>query len=164
MANSSLTSTPTSSNKRSGAAKYLIPIALVVILVGALIGLRVASTASSPARPAAMPTNPAIEDRYGIRISMVGATADGGLVDFRFVVVNPDKALAMLQDEAQLPVIVTENTGTLINSATLMVAKHDLTPGGTYFLLYRNTQGAIKHGTPVTVKFGDLKLEHVIAQ
>jgi hypothetical protein len=163
MADSSITSTPTSS-KRPGATRFLIPIALVVILVAALVGLRAATSSSGAARSAAMPTNPAIEDRYGIRISMVGATADGGLVDFRFVVVDPDKALAMLQDESKLPVMVAEDSGTLVNSTALMVAKHDLNPGGTYFLLYRNTQGAIKHGTPVTVKFGDLKLEHVMAQ
>jgi hypothetical protein len=164
MTNSPLTSTPTSS-KRPGAAKYLILIALgAILVVGALIGLRAVTTSSSAAHTAAMPTNPTIEDQYGIRINMVGATADGGLVDFRFVVVDPDKALAMLQDESKLPVMVAEDSGTLVNSATLMIAKHDLNPGGTYFLLYRNTQGAIKHGTPVTVKFGDLKLEHVIAQ
>lgn len=163
MADSSIPSTPASS-KRSGAAKYLIPLALVVILVGALIGVRAVTTSSGAARSAAMPTSPAIEDRYGVRISMVGATADGGLVDFRFVVVDPDKALAMLQDESKLPVMVAEDSGTLVNSAALMIAKHALNPGATYFLLYRNTQGALKHGTPITVKFGDLKLEHVMVQ
>jgi hypothetical protein len=45
-----------------------------------------------------------------------------------------------------------------------MAAKHDLAPGRTYFLLYRNTHGAIKPGSAVTVKFGDLSLEHVVAK
>jgi hypothetical protein len=119
-----------------------------------------AGPAAKPATGAQMPTNPAIEERWGIRVKQIGVSADGGLVDFRFVVVDPDKALTMMTDEKNLPVLVTEDNGKLVNSAALMPSKHALTPGQTYFLLYRNAQGAIKHDSSVTVVFGDLKLEH----
>jgi hypothetical protein len=80
-------------------------------------------------------------------------------------VLDPDKALTMMQDVNNLPVLVAENKNAWINSAALMSAKHNLKPGITYFLLYRNTGGAIKPGTPITVYFNeDLKLEHVMAK
>jgi hypothetical protein len=52
----------------------------------------------------------------------------------------------------------------LVNSYALHGLAHNLTPGLTYFILYRNTRGAIKPGGLVTVKFGDLQLEHVPVQ
>jgi hypothetical protein len=111
-----------------------------------------------------LPTSPEIEQKWGIRITQVGVTADGGMVDFRYIVLDPTKAHAMIADVERLPVLITEDSKTLVNSAALMDPKHDLTAGRTYFLLYRNTHGAIQSGTPVTVKIGDLLLEHVIAK
>ena len=111
-----------------------------------------------------MPISPAIEAQWGIRVTQIGVTADGGMIDFRYIVLDPDKALAMQQDVNKLPVMIAEDSGTLVNSTALMTAKHTLNPGGTYFLLYRNTKGAIKPGTSVTIKLGDLMLEHVVAK
>jgi hypothetical protein len=142
--------------------------AIVPILLLALAGGYAFGRGWFMARPAprstAMPINPAIEDKWGVRVTQIGVTADGGLVDFRYLVLDPDKALAMLQDVNNLPVLVAEDGGQLVNSAAMMAQKHNLNPGSTYFLLYRNTQGAIKPGGAVTVKFGDLQLEHVVAK
>ncbi len=149
---------------RSLVLKFSIPIVIIALALGAFVVLRAHPIGSVAATPASVPTNAAIEDRWGLRVSMVGATADGGLVDFRFVVLDPDKVSVMLQDENSLPTMVAEDSGTLINSTALMAHRHDFNAGETYFLLYRNTEGAIKEGTPVTVKFGDLKLEHIVAQ
>jgi hypothetical protein len=141
----------------------LLPVVLVVVGVAAFLLAR-----SWPATPAPIgnttPISPAIEEQWGVRITQVGVTADGGLVDFRYIVLDPDKALAMLQDEKTLPTLVTEESGAIVNSAALMAHKHELVAGRTYFLLYRNTKGAIKSGTPVTVKIGELRLEHVVAK
>jgi hypothetical protein len=142
----------------------LLPIVLIIVGVATFLLAR-GWPAPHPLPIAnVMPINPAIEDRWGVRVSQVGVTADGGLVDFRFVVLNSDKALAMLDDLKNTPVLVVEDSGEIVNSTALMAHKHTLNPGETYFLLYRNTHGAIKSGTPVTVKFGELSLEHVIAK
>ena len=142
----------------------LLPVALVAIGVGAFL-LGRGWTAAHPAPiGAALPVNPLIEQQWGVRVTQIGVTADGGMVDFRYIVIDPDKALAMQQDVNKLPVLVAEDSGTLVNSASLMGVKHTLKPGETYFLLYRNTKGAIKSGTPVTIKFGDLSLEHMVAK
>jgi hypothetical protein len=142
----------------------LLPLVLIVVGVAAFLLARGWPVSSRMPAAEIMPTNPAIEAQWGIRITQIGVTADGGLVDFRYLVIDPDKALAMLQDEQALPTLTAEDSGQLVNSAALMAAKHDLAAGRTYFLLYRNTKGAIKRGTPVTVKVGDLRLEHIVAK
>ncbi|MBI5030108.1 MAG: hypothetical protein HZB51_06240 [Chloroflexi bacterium] len=150
----------------------LIVLPLVVLI--ALLGLYFASHVFTASSPTALtpPTNPVIEERWGVRVTQIGVTADGGLVDVRFVVIDPDKALAMMQEEKNLPVLVAEESNALVNSAAMMSARHTLQPGRTYFLLYRNTRSAIKPGAQVSVFFRDplsndgktIRLEHFIAQ
>ncbi len=134
-----------------------------VALIGALLGWRLWLAPRPAPGPPAMPTSVAIEERWGIRISQIAVTADGGLVDVRYIVLDPDKALAMVQDVRNLPVLIASN-GQVVNSAAMMAAKHNFAPGRTYFLLYRNTNGAIRPGDEVTLIFRDVRLEHVIAQ
>lgn len=138
--------------------------ASLVLLFAALLAIS-ASLRSVPPTPAAFPTNPQVEAQWGIRPTLVAATADGGLVDFRFVVLDPEKASLLLGTEANLPVLRTEDRGTLVNSAAAMAGgRHDYNAGQTYFLLYRNTNGAIRPGTPLSILFGDLRIEHVVAR
>ncbi len=138
-------------------AGSLLLLAIVLFTFTALRG--------TPPSSSVFPTNPQIESRWGIRPTMVAATADGGLVDFRFIVIDPEKAAALMGTVDNLPVMRTEDTGVLVNSAAAMAGdRHNYTAGQTYFLLYRNTQGAIRSGTAVTIIFGDLKIDHVIAR
>jgi hypothetical protein len=144
-------------------------VAAVVCIVAALAVLKPwsnsATQVASIPMSVKMPANPAIEEKWGIRISQIGVTADGGLVDFRFVVIDPQKAANMMQDEKNLPVLVPTGSSKIVNSASLMTAKHDLNPGQTYFLLYRNTGGAIKHNSYVNVIFDEkLQLESAIVR
>jgi hypothetical protein len=135
-------------------------VALFLIAAAAFAALRPSSPVS-----AEVPTSADIEAKWGVRPIMVAATADGGLVDFRFIALDPEKVAALMIDVKNLPVLVAEDTGTLINSTAAMAGdKHTFNAGGTYFMLYRNTNGAIRPGTPVTIAFGDLKIQHVIAR
>jgi hypothetical protein len=138
-----------------------LAIAVAILLAAALaIALRPAPTGSTTPQ-----TNADIEAKWGIRPTMVAATADGGLVDFRFIVLDTNKVFALMSAVENLPVLVAEDSGTIVNSTTPMGGeRHTFNTGGTYFLLYRNTNGAIRAGTPVTIRFGDLKIEHVTAQ
>jgi hypothetical protein len=110
-----------------------------------------------------IPVNPAIEEQFGVRVSRVAAIADGGLVDVRFIVLDPDKALTTMEELSRVPLLIDEESGALVRSAALMNPTHDLAPGRTSYMLYRNTRGVIENGDLVTLKFGDLRLEHVRA-
>ncbi len=134
-----------------------LALAMAVVLFGPL--------RSAPITSTAMPTNPQVEAKWGIRPTQVAMTADGGLVDFRFIVLDPDKAASLLNDSSTLPVLRTEDTGAIVASAASMGGEqHTFNAGLTYFILYRNAGGAIRPGTPVTILFGDLKIEHVTAR
>lgn len=133
---------------------------LIGLAACAAAGLLALRLGSGPL-PATTPINPEIEARWGIRITQVGVTADGGLIDVRYIVLDADKALGLLTEESNFPVLVDEGSGHLIRSAALMTAKHNVAAGNTSFMLYRNTRGWLAAGGRVTIRFDDLRLEHV---
>jgi len=131
-------------------------IALVVLTTGFLRG---GSTTLAP-----VPLSADIEAKWGIRVTQVAVTADGGLVELRFVVLDSEKASAMMNSVNNLPVMHPDGTNLLVNSAAQMSEHSVLTAGQTYFLLYRNTSGVVKRGASLTIAFGDLHIDHVIAR
>lgn len=147
---------------------YLKPLLFAALFLFALAGAyaawRFLPAGQTTAVQTTTPLNPAIEERWGIRITQIGVTADGGLIDMRYLIIDPDKALAMVSETETMPVLIAEESDTLINSAAAMNHKNEFNAGQTYFFLYRNTNGAIRRGGAVTVRIGDLLLEHVIAR
>lgn len=138
----------------------IVLLAALALGAGVAFGLLRTSSGAST-----MPTNSAIEETWGVRITQVAPTADDGLVDFRFLVLDADKASAMVSDPSRLPILRIEGGDGVVFSAASMAAKHDLGVGRTYFVLYRNAGGAIQRGTRVTVVFPDgLELDHVVAR
>jgi hypothetical protein len=120
-----------------------------------------------------------LEREFGLRIDLLGVSAGGGLIDFRFTVLEPEKATRLLarspaessSENAQparkghtLPVLFVEDSNTLIEPRGSM--SHDqmsLTAGTTYFILYPNPGGKIQDGTPVSIVLGGVRVEHVTA-
>lgn len=164
MNSSSLALKPQRLRAALASPKYRLVGALMLIVLVSLIGWRVWAATQLPAPyNAAKPVDAAaLEAQWGIRITLVGASADGGLVDFRYIVIDPDKAMAML--DANKPVIIAEDSKTVISNSTSSEHRQALSPGQTQILLYLNARGAIKPGTPVTVVIGDVRLEHIIAR
>jgi len=106
----------------------------------------------------------AIEDQYGIRITMIGVTAGGGALDFRFQVVDPDKASVYLHGPTEeLPLLIAEDSGARIEAP---VHQHTMTYqyGIVYYMLYGNPNGVVQPGSKVTAVFGDLRLRHIVAR
>lgn len=105
----------------------------------------------------------AIEERYGIRITMLAVTAGGGAVDFRFQVVDPDKASVYLHGTEDLPVLIVEGSGARIeapNHAHTTAYQY----GIVYYMLYGNPRSVIRPGTKVTAVLGDLRLRHIVVR
>jgi hypothetical protein len=143
----------------------LLPISIVVLVaVVSLTAFRYLRNVNQEAQAAKIAEKQAtelaaIEDRWGIRILQVTATADGGLVDLRYQITDPNKAIFLYDDIGNFPKLVTEDGGVEIAINNLS-HEHDLEFGRTYFVLYRNVVGAVKPGGLVTVSVGDLSLEH----
>ena len=142
-------------------------IALVVLLVVGGVGartwwperkadIRAGTTLVTPEQMAAL---------YGIDVTLIGVTAAGGLIDFRYQVVDPDKASGVLHDASLAPILVVEDTGaTLVLSTPPHHHAIELQLGGTYYFLIANAHNAIHDGSLVTLVIGDARLEHIVAR
>jgi hypothetical protein len=135
----------------------------VLLLAGAFFWQQqpMPEPATFAGRLAAMPVSSAIEATYGVRIAQVALTADGGLVDLRYTVIDPDKAGLMTDSLEHLPVIVAHNGSALTQRGAAHRHGQNLQAGTSYFLLYTNTQNALRPGDKVLVRVGELTLADV---
>jgi hypothetical protein len=153
------------SMRAPGWRRLAIP-AAIVFLLALLIWMIISrnpATAGQP--PAADPQAiAAFEAATGLRLSHVAVIGGGGLIDVRYQVIDPDKALIVF-DREQRPTIVDEATGTAA-STPWMDHSHaaSLRAGQSYYLVLSNPGGVIKPGRAVSVVIGDLRLEHVTVQ
>jgi hypothetical protein len=111
-------------------------------------------------------TNDQLEAQYGVRVTLIAVTAQGGIVDFRYKVSDPAKAAPLLHDPANTPVLTAVDSG-LTLSGTQMSRHHrqkGMKRGAVPFTFYPNVRGAVKSGTPVSVAFGKIKVEPIVAQ
>jgi hypothetical protein len=155
-----------SSESRTPKRRWAV-IGLVAVLVIGIVG----AWALWPARGedvragTTVVTNDGMAAKYGIDITMIGVTAAGGMVDFRYQVVDPDKADQVVHDLDLFPKMVNEETGaTLVLRSLPHSHNQRLDLGGNYFFLVPNANNAVRPGDSVTLVIGDLRLEHVIAE
>jgi hypothetical protein len=101
----------------------------------------------------------------GVNVTLLGVTGGGGMIEFRYQVLDPDKASRLVHDDALRPVLVVEDTGaTLVMSSRPHGHQAELKLGGSYFFLLANANNAIREGSKVTIVVGDVRLEHVAAR
>jgi hypothetical protein len=113
----------------------------------------------------------ALQERWGVEIVGIRRTAADYMLNFRYRVTDPDKAL-MLFDRKIKPYLIDQTSG-----ATFMVpsppkigplrqATRNSGPlaGKTYFIFFANPGKSIKAGDKVTVVIGDFKIENLAVQ
>jgi hypothetical protein len=101
----------------------------------------------------------AIADEWGIRFVHVAVLADGGLLEMRFQIVNPDRVALMFEDLEFVPWMIDEDTGTEIRLNNLPHS-HDIPAGLNEFIIFRNISGVVEPGDLLTLVVGELRLEH----
>jgi hypothetical protein len=124
------------------------------------------------------------EEDWGIKVIRVSLTSDGGMIDVRYEVTDPEKAAAALGGGAghdghgaitpeslqDAPLLVDEKTGYAVMEANLHqmggVRRERQSPdvGKTYFILFANTGGLVEPGDEVALAASDLRLEHLEVQ
>lgn len=110
-----------------------------------------------------LPAPSVLETQTGIQVTQVGLTAQGGLVDVRFRVLDATKVRALLGDPANVPTLIAGD------KPPLMAPHHALkgarfAKGQVFYILYPNVRGAVQAGAPVTVAMGPVRLGPVTAQ
>lgn len=103
-------------------------------------------------------------ERSGVRIQHVAMSGGGGLLDLRFQVVDPDKAVAV-HDLATPAAVVDESTG-LVVKELLMGHSHTapFKTGVTYYLIFENPGNLVQRGSDVSVLLGNAQVEHVVVE
>lgn len=98
-----------------------------------------------------------VEEKYGVQVSLVAASMMNSVVDVRIRIIDPDKAHALLQNQAAL----------LVGDQALILAPHmhshnttRLIPGKN-FLMFFPTQQIISQGSQVSLVFGSVRMEAV---
>jgi hypothetical protein len=166
--------------KRGRLSRLLLPIAVVVgalvVAAGIRTGVGIYSNYQTQRAVAVaeqnvrlpIPTNPQIEQEWGIRVTLVQLLADGGLVEIRYEVLNTDRANRLHADTSldSIPAILVEGgSGASIQARSLMFHYHHGdkgTEGRTYSIVYGNSGGALHRGSLATVRMADgLTLQHV---
>ena len=141
-------------------------VAAVVLAIVAALGLSWLSARGEDVRSGTdLVSMQELTARHGIAVDLIAVTAANGLVEFRYQVVDPDKATRILHETDLSPTLVDEATG-----ATLRMSspphKHggELRLGGTYFFLMANSHNALHRGSKVTLVMGDTRVEHLTVQ
>lgn len=161
-----LTAVPKTERLRSAVtSKHTLPAALILVVV-VLLGLA-AWQGWEAYRAGQLPGAPAsaevVEAQWGIRITHIAVIAGGGLIDFRFQVIDPDKAAALFSLETR-PILYAEKSGKMVDSLYHPPHSHNIVAGQSQYFLYNDRGGAIRPGTLVSVVLGGLRLEHVVAK
>jgi hypothetical protein len=96
------------------------------------------------------------EERYGIRVTLVATSMMDSIVDVRLKVVDPQKAAALLKNQAAL----------LVDQKVLILAPHQHHHGSIvrdkiHFLFFPTQNNTVQVGSQVNLVFGSVRLETI---
>jgi len=115
-------------------------------------------------------SSPAIQllHRWGVVVESVRQTAGGFAVDFRYRVVDPDKAAPLFMRN-KTPYMLDQASGKAVSVASGAVvgplrSSQPPVAGHIYVILFSNPGKLIKPGNKVSVAIGDFKAENLIVE
>ena len=109
-------------------------------------------------------SNQELEAKYGIRVELIATLFAGGVVDFRFRVVDPEKAKTLVHHHSK-PELTLTDSGLVLRPANMGMKHHmRLKKNGVISTFYPNVQGAVKPGTLISAAFDQVKIEAIPVQ
>lgn len=165
------------SGRRLIVLNAVLAVMVAFSLVSVPLGLGGTSQADEHAIPNIIITAQQLEDEYGIRLTLVAVTAAGGMVDVRYRIIDPEKAVKLVDpdDGGIMPMLHVQDelctdTGPYAQYAEILLMPdshmrmQQLVADQMYFTLIPNTRGVVQRGTSVIVVFGDVAIEPTLAQ
>jgi len=109
-----------------------------------------------------------IEEKWGIEIIGIRLTAADQMLDFRYRVIDPEKASSLLQRQKE-SYLIDQATGRKLAVPKTKLGPLRQTsvkplPNRIYFILFANPNRSVKLGTKVTLVLGDLKIEDLVVE
>lgn len=110
------------------------------------------------------------DGKLGIRMEGLRLSAAGYMLDFRYRVVDPDKAAALL-DRKVRPYLLDEVSGAQLgvpDTAKLgqlrTTGRNKVVPDQDYFILFANPGRYVQAGTRMTLVMGDVRIENLTVE
>lgn len=110
-----------------------------------------------------------LETQWGIRLQGIRLSAAGNLLDFRYRILDADKAQALVDHKSQ-PYLQNQANGsrTFVPASpslgTLRQTSQKTLVNHAYFILFANPGKQIKAGDRVTVAIGNFKAENLLVE
>ena len=140
-----------------------------VALLGLISSQAAADNATTLAKEyskAVIKPNPMAE-KWGIEISSIRMTANDHMIDFRYKVLDAEKAASLFERETK-PYLIDQASGKVLavpNTAKIGPLRNSNKPkeGKIYWMCFGNS-GVVKTGNKVTVVIGEFKAENLIVE
>jgi hypothetical protein len=152
---------------------FFVRHAVAGLLLGSMLGFLQTGCATGGAAAQSDPVPRAarsvLRERWGIEVTSLHLSANGRMVDFRYRVLDPEKA-ALLGDRNVKPTLIDLATGAVLRvpsfpkTGSMRQTGAKMQAGRIYFMLFANTGMPVKVGSRVTVTVGDFKAENLIVQ
>lgn len=102
-----------------------------------------------------------LEEKWGIKLVTMRSTAAGHMIDFRYRVVDAEKAMPLFKRQTK-PYLIHQESGKVLavpNTAKIGSLRNSNTPqnGRIYWMFFGNHQGLVHKGDKVTVAIGDFR-------
>ncbi|MHC4720817.1 MAG: hypothetical protein ACYSYT_10120 [Planctomycetota bacterium] len=144
---------------------------LAVLLLISLSGPGCAECSKeNPARASGEQFRPqSIEERWGVEIVGVRLTSADYMLDFRYRIIDPQKASDIVKRKVK-PYLIDQTSGAKFVVPTPPkvgpLRQTSIMPkaGKIYFMLFANPGRFVKKGSPVTVEIGDFVVKDLIVQ
>jgi hypothetical protein len=144
--------------------KFIFPIVIVFVSIFGFNLWRLYGDTLPKSYPNGIPPHPEIEQRFGVRFTGLYLVSRGGMIDMRYRVVDVGKAKNFGHFTETSPMIIAQDSGKTIEVTIMMLHNHRVEGGRVYYILFRNTDNAIKPGSRVSIQIDDLILEDVLVQ
>lgn len=110
----------------------------------------------------------AMEEKWGVQLLPIRLSAEGYILDFRYRVLDPEKALPLF-DRKIKPYLVDEATGAVFavpEPPKVGALRNTRKPQAdrNYFILFANPGRYVQKGKSVTVVIGEFKAEHLVVE
>ena len=110
-------------------------------------------------------------ERWGVEVYGVRLSARGYMIDFRFRVVDLEKALPLFDPRVQ-PYLLTEGTniklpvpvGEKVGAFRTTNRGKNITANRDYYMMFGNPDSYVKPGQKVSVVIGEFRAEHMTLQ
>lgn len=110
-----------------------------------------------------------VRESLGIEVVAIRTTAAGSMLDFRFKVLDKEKAMPFFLKEIK-PHLIDEKTGAVLEvpvpakGGPMRPTSRAPREGITYFMLFANPGNFIKTGNQVSILIGDLRVDNLVVE